>query len=357
MQGCDRRTALRAGASALLAISGCGWLGDEVAVEPEIPKAATLPVAQVETLELHLKVGDRFPLKKTVTQELHQASAIGPAISHTELELLLTLHVEEVLPDRKRLGVRYNRVKYSQDMAGEKFSVDSSRPEAGAPSAAMPYLGLVDNGFSFWVGRDNQIIEPIGFPEFLERCVRSVPESERKEVLRQFAQSTADEGVANFVDDSIGLLPYEVDGKEGGTGVTEGDTWTRDRRLMLPMPLYLQTRYTLRSLTPKLAEIDVLGKVSPAATPQDEQGILPVSAETEPRGAKKKTSPDIVVRGGKAFGSCTIDRATGLPLESKVERFLEMNVRLPNGLSFEQRKRTVTTIQAFPQQAAVKRDQ
>jgi hypothetical protein len=65
-----------------------------------------------------------------------------------------------------------------------------------------------------------------------------------------------------------------------------------------------------------------------------------------------KATPDVMVRGGNAFGTCTIDRSTGLPLESKVERYLEMNVRLPNGLAFEQRKRTVTTIQAFPQQTA-----
>lgn len=344
MQGCNRRSALKMGVTAVIAFSGCGWFGDDEGADPVVPKADALPTAQVEALELRLKVGDRFPLRKTVTQELHQASSIGPAISHTQLELLLTLTVEEVLPDRKRLAVRYNRVKYSQDLAGDKFDVDSNRLDQNPPVAALPYLGLVDNGFAFWVGRDNQIIEPVGFPEFLERCVRAVPQTERKEVLKRFAQSTADEGVANFVDDSIGLLPYEVDGKSKGTNVAEGDTWTRERRLMQPMPLYLNNRYTLRSLTPKFAEIDILGKVTPAATPKDpEEGVVQASM---------KATPDVMVRGGNAFGTCTIDRSTGLPLESKVERYLEMNVRLPNGLAFEQRKRTVTTIQAFPQQTA-----
>lgn len=354
MQGCTRRAAL--GASLAAVLSGCGWFGndpDEAGVELP-PLAEPLPRANVESLELNLKVGDRFPLMKTVTQELRQASVIGPALSQTRLELLLTLTVEDVQPDRKRLGVRYNRVRYSQDVAGEKFDFDSASVQPPVPRAALPYLGLVNNGFAFWIGRDNQIIEPVGFPEFLGRCVQNVPQAERAQVLGKFAQTTADEGIANFVDDSIGLLPYDIDGKAPGN-VAEGDTWTRERRLMQPMPLYLQNRYTLRELTPQIAEIDILGSVTPATTSSDlsnSSTIVQASAEVDPQKKRSAETPDVIVRNGKSFGTCTIDRPTGLPLKSNVERYLDMTVRLPNGLEFEQRKRTVTTIQAFPQQRA-----
>jgi len=58
----------------------------------------------------------------------------------------------------------------------------------------------------------------------------------------------------------------------------------------------------------------------------------------------------LYIRGGKSFGSCLIDRKTGLPLESKIERFLETTVKLASGKEFEQQKEIVTTIRAFPHQ-------
>lgn len=346
-----RRSVLGAGIAALL--GGCGWSGDaeDDSAEAPVPKAETAPVAQLERLELRLHPGDRFPLMKTVVQELQQSSVLGPATSQTRLELLLTLTVEEIAADRKRLGVRYNRVRYSQDVAGAKLDYDSAATRGAIPKAALPYHGLVGNGFSFWIGQDNQILEPVGFSEFLERCVRDVPLEERREVLAKFAQTTADEGIANFVDDSIGLLPYDVDGKRDGGNVAEGDSWSRERRLLQPMPLYLKTRYTLRELTPHVAEIDVLGTVTNATTTDSEAAsrkVTPASAESGGVGAS--STPDVVVKRGSTLGSCTIDRGTGLPLKSHVERYLDMTVTLPNGLEFEQRKRTVTTIQAFPQQ-------
>ena len=346
------------GASLAALLGGCNWSGgdEDDSVEVPMPKAEPTPVAHVEKLELNLKIGDRFPLMKTVVQELQQASVLGPATSQTRLELLLTLTVEEVTEDRKRLGVRYNRVRYSQDVAGEKFDYDSTTARGGVPKAALPYQGLVGNGFSFWVGKDNQIQEPVGFPEFLERCVRDVPAEERREVLGKFAQTTADEGIANFVDDSIGLLPYEIEGKDRGSNVAEGDSWTRERRLLQPMPLYLKTRYTLREMTPAVAEIDILGTAAHSTTTEDESTRDQVVQASGTAGADRKkpaSGPDVVVKRGSTLGSCTIDRATGLPLKSHVERYLDMTVTLPNGLQFEQRKRTVTTIQAFPQQRSI----
>src|SRR5690606_31855409 len=62
-------------------------------------------------------------------------------------------------------------------------------------------------------------------------------------------------------------------------------------------------------------------------------------------------SVNITVNGGKSFGSCTIDRNSGLPISSKIERFIDMTVDLSDGHKFDQRKLIVTSIHAFPVQA------
>ena len=144
------------------------------------------------TLDLNLAVGDRFPLLKTVEQTLTQQTPAGPSLSRSTLELLLAIEVEEVRDGNKRLGVRYHRVRYRQDIAGEQVEYDSEAPPHSLPAELQIYAGLLDNGFSFWIDADNQISELVGFNEFLTRCVRMVPPgpaaSRRHPVGRDFGR-------------------------------------------------------------------------------------------------------------------------------------------------------------------------
>ncbi|MFO1022528.1 MAG: hypothetical protein U0903_17795 [Planctomycetales bacterium] len=58
----------------------------------------------------------------------------------------------------------------------------------------------------------------------------------------------------------------------------------------------------------------------------------------------------MTVRAGQHYGSCTIDRRTGLPINSQINEDLAMKVKLPSGKEFDQRKQTITIIRAFPAQ-------
>src|SRR5207248_1837630 len=87
-----------------------------------------------------------------------------------------------------------------------------------------------------------------------------------------------------------------------------------------------------------IAEIDITGTVSPSAT----------------YGPSNQPNPEVnvTIRGGTSLGNCLLDRRTGLPMQSRVEQSLEMNVRLADGSEFDQQKTTVTTIKYFPEQGA-----
>src|SRR5205814_308814 len=135
------------------------------------------------------------------------------------------------------------------------------------------------------------------------------------------------DAVAAFVDDTVGLLP---------AGAREGDAWVRDRKIGPPVPLLTSTRYALLRLTAGTAEIEIQGTISARATAR------PV---TLPR-----RDFDVTVRGGHSVGSCTLDRPTGLPMQSRVEQSLEMHVRLAEGGEFDQYRSTLTTIKTVPEQ-------
>ena len=123
-------------------------------------RSKTAPVG--EKLELRLRQGDRFPLVKTIKQKLVQRSDVVPAEAHTSLELTLIITVEEVKPDAILLGVQYSRVAYQHDINGQRLNYDSASHQGSVPWDAIPYAGMINNGFAFWLGRDNSIRELVG---------------------------------------------------------------------------------------------------------------------------------------------------------------------------------------------------
>ena len=119
-------------------------------------------------LSFSLKVGDRFPLLKTIEQTLVQESSVGPVTSRSNLTLMFAITVDDEDVGRRKLGVRYQRVKYRQEILGEVVEYDSQTNPDYVPDRLQVYHGLAGNSFSFWIGADNRIIEVIAFDEFLK---------------------------------------------------------------------------------------------------------------------------------------------------------------------------------------------
>lgn len=288
--------------------------------------------AAPQSIRLGIKAGDRFPLVKRLDQFLKQVTPNGNVLTHhSSLEMSLSMTVEEVVdrgPQRgqTRIGAKFHHVKFSQNVPGAETHYDSDNPPATVPLEVQGYHGLKDNGFSFWIGSDHQILEIVDFDKFIDRCVEKVPADKRVFVRSTLARSAGADGIANFIDDSIGLLPNR--------DVVLGDSWTRSRQILQPVPMHISTRYTLTELTTDEAQVNILGTIMPSTTygPDDQQS----------RGV------EVQVKKGHSIGSCTISRRTGLPIDSRVDQELSMRVKLANNVEFDQFKTTVTTIRIYP---------
>jgi hypothetical protein len=285
-------------------------------------------------LKLTLAVGERFPIQKTIKQTLEQQGANGPVTTKSFLSMLFAIVVEAEEDGRKLMNVRYQRVRYEHEILGERVEYDSatigSKP---VPSQALVYHGLIDNGFSFWLGADNQVAEVIDFDEFLKRCVRHVPAAQREVQLNQIVATHEDEGFSNFVDNSIGLLPYDPKATACETAVKVGETWDAPKQLVMrPLPMQIDTKYTLTKLTDDHAHISVLGTISPTTA--------------KPTGAN--ASELITLTGGHTIGNCVIVRETGLPMKSNVEQRINMEVQIDAQRRFQQHKIIQTTVESFP---------
>lgn len=288
---------------------------------------------ETPNLALKLQVGDKFPLQKTVLTTLVQPGGQGVERNTAQKEFLLTITVE-AMPQtgeragQKQMGVKFHSVRFSRELNGQRVEYDSRAVRQPIPLSMQPYHGLVGNSFSFWLGADNQIEGIVDFDKFVERCLKGVPKERFEEVWNNLATQTGADGIANFVDDSIGLLPK--------SRVSIGESWTVTRRTQQPVPMVCKNRYTLQHLDEHQAEVSIQGEILPGA-------ILPNAIP-----ATAKRNINMSIRGGDATGSCTIDLRTGLPIHSQVEQFVDMHVKLKNGEEFVQRKQTITTIRAFP---------
>ncbi|MFO0918496.1 MAG: DUF6263 family protein [Planctomycetaceae bacterium] len=285
-----------------------------------------------ERAPLRLAVGDQFPLIKTVEQKLTLPGPQGVTVGQTRLETQLSLTVEEIRDGATRFGVRYHGVHYQeQDLAGHRCEFSSSQAGAEIPPQASAYAALVNNGFSFWVGPDNQLIELVGYPDFLKRCMQHLPVAQRQAMIAQMSAEQADQGIASFVDESIGILPVNRPGEEAVVPIRKGSSWVLPvRHIDGPIPMQVSTHCLIKDLTDETVQIDLFGTIMPVA------------------GADSSPSGKCSVRGGRCLGNCTVDRQTGLPTASRVERYLDIVLQSPDGQQLEQQKEIITTIRALP---------
>lgn len=337
-------------------LSGCGYfqgastdddadltdLDDIEKAKPlEVTSREVAEAAPVEegVLELKLKVNDRFPLSKTVEQRLMTTDSSGVTVSTSQSTMMLSLVVDEVLPDgRKRMTVHYHRVQYQQNIRDKKIEYSSDRPGEAIPPEALLYAGLANNGFSFWIGPNNKVMEVVGFNDFLRRCLRNVPSQHLADVKQQLESTKSEDGIANFIDDSIGLLPYSDDPNRPGVAVKEGTKWSLEpRHTEAPIPMFVTTECVLKELSQNSAVILIAGQISGPPTP----------VMMHSRSGNMK----VLVKGGHCTGTCKVDRKTGLPTQSQLHRDLELAMELPDGQSVRQNKVTVSTIKSYLSQS------
>lgn len=316
----------------LLAWTGCGLGSSEESSEPEMPEwvsqGPALSSANAQ-LALQLRPGDRFPLRKIIEREVLQETPQGPPQVHRlQIELTLAMTVEDFRDGQTRFRVRYDRVRYTHHLPDEVIEFDSDNPPPQVPLSLKAWQAMVGDGFSFWIGRDNQIASVEGFHEFLQRCLSGIPADRRDEVLLSIESTSGENGVSDFVDNAIGLLPY-------GEVKAPGDSWKRSRNIGRPVPMHLDNTYTLKTLDDRRAVIQISGQITPSTTLVD-----------TPRAESDRVR--MSVRQGRSWGECSIFRDTGLPQHSRVEHEILMTVHMSNGRTFEQQVRGSTTVESFP---------
>lgn len=290
------------------------------------------------SLEKHvvLKVGDRFPFLKTMEHQLTQIDEGVTQVSSSRTEIHFSLVVEIVATDgRKRLLVEFQNVQHEQSLLNQRITYSSDKPNVPVPTAALLYAGLVNNGFSFWIGSDNQVLEIVDYPDFLRRCLRNVPQANVGPLQQQLDQIDPAGAVESFVDESMGLFAAFRSPNQDRREAKKGDVWELDpQRFEAPVPMSIHTRCLLKEISPNTADILLTGKIEASEVP----------SLIRDEGCNLK----IFVRGGHTSGSCRIDPQTGIPVQSEIQRTLDLIVEMEDGHQIQQTKDARSSLASIP---------
>jgi hypothetical protein len=308
-----------------------------LATNSNAPTSASVLDVPVVTLSSKpvLHIGDIFPLLKTVEQRVTQQRAGKQVTTTSRLTAKLMIEVVDIVSDDVEkaaaanrtpgdllLSIRYESVKFTQDIPGLEVAYDSDRSTASVPAAARPYDALVGQGFQFWLQRGGEVRELAGFQDFMQACLRDVSAEQRTEAWKSMAKTSPRDQIANFIDESVGLLP---------TGPLQlNNSWQRTQQVSHPVPIELSMQYTLREIGADQAVVSIGGTVQPG--------------DVSPVGAVR-----IEIRGGRVTGQATIDRRSGLPVSSQIDQEIQMAVQVPGEAAFEQIKQTRSRITSLYQ--------
>lgn len=299
---------------------------DEQPIEQPIRHAshetAVSTTSDPPSLTLKVAQGDRFSLVRSVSQTLRQKVLPQAVLAINDLQLSFDLAVKEVRADSITMNVVYRRVVYEHNIEGQQLSWDSAsgRP---APMAVASYAAMVNQGFNIVLSRDNRIKSVDGYDEFIRRCVSVAPDGLKEVVRGRLNQSLPAADVADLVDSTIGLLPFQSN--DSDVMLAEGDEWTREQATG-DGSARIRTSCRLRELTPLTAEIAIRTRIAA----DDAQA----------------TGSSVRITGGEGAGTCLIDCRTGLPITSERTQSLTLVVPTAKGTLAEQEKLIRTTVRS-----------
>ena len=248
-------------------------------------------------------------LVKRVTQTLSQSSTDGLETSTAELSCWFEVRVDPLGRGDSSYRVTYQRISYSHKLPGESLRYDTSDESVLVPPTLLHLQALARSGFAFRTTGGGTSLELTEVPATV------------------FDGDLKGAAAAEFVSDQIGMILLG----RGAGGVPTAPA-AQTRRIASPVPMDVNTRYSIKATGQGTITLDMLGSVSP----QPEATLVQLVGG----------SASVKLGGGHAFGDLTIDTSSGVTTRGDWNRYIEISLRTEADERIDQRKHEVVTIRA-----------
>ena len=313
---------------------------DDVQVIPAMP-GTTVDVQPVSAKKLSaprivMTKGEQYYFHKVIEQSLTGDPGSSLNAVSEKIELLLSMTVINETPTSYGLEVSFHNIRYHHTVGDQQIVYDS-RSSANVPPEALPYQGLLENGFTLVLNRDNTIREIKGYPKFIEKCISQYPVSLQQGLTQRLGgdatnpQQTVSMAMS-FLDESIALLPFGPLTFEGDSFPLES-TWPTSFVRSQPVPVEesIQSRIQHVSGDGQTAHVTIRGELRPL----------------NPQGSVTVTAVRTRILGGEITGSCSISLETGLPKSCRIQRDLALEIASLSQPTITARKIVVTSLEAW----------
>jgi len=293
---------------------------------PDIPPLAsgstsdaTDRVDNRATSQMHaLELGDQFVFEKTVTHTLTQASVASNKQSEIRINLVFTIWVEEFQNSQTRFGLRFQHVKYTQEIAGTKVVYDSQSPPDPIPAEFDAMHDLAQKKLNIWRNGHGAITRLTGL-KAAHSDIQTVSHS------NQMQQQL----INDLLDPAFQFLA----GRKHSESVKPGQSWIWQQDFVGAVPITEKLNCFCKSANAQTSTIEVTGTINPSSNSSYQQDEI---------------NHSIRVTNGHTIGNVRLDLTSGMPVQSNWQRYISMQVKLENGAHFEQRKDTRTELKLRP---------
>jgi hypothetical protein len=221
------------------------------------PTATPTPLPLV--MRINLSQGDILRIRLTSDQKISQDLGEGQTQDiDQKIGYGYTYEVSEVDPDGNYwINAAYDWVMIEQVTPLSSFEYDSSNPPEEIPPEAIGYQALVGKGFQLLISPQGQTLEIDGLEAMYEAVLDDLEpldeavRSQMRELLNLEFGEEALMKQSNLVI-SYPDNPLQV-----------GDIWTTTVEATSPIPMIVETTYTLKSLEGNTGVVDISSIVSP----------------------------------------------------------------------------------------------
>ena len=318
---------------------------DDVQLIPAMP-GTTVDVQPVSAQMLSsqrivMKKDQQYYFHKVIEQSLTGDPGSSLNAVSEKIELLLSMTVIDETPTSYALEVSFHNIRYHHTIGDQQIVYDS-RSSANVPPEALPYQGLLENGFTLILNRDNTIREIQGYPQFVEKCISQYPVSLQQGLRQRLGGSVTNSQqtvsmAMSFLDESIALLPFGPLASDGDSFALEV-TWPTSFVRSQPVPVEesIQSRIQHISGDGQTAHVTIRGELRPL----------------NPQGSVTTSAVRTRILGGEITGSCSISLETGLPKSSRIQREFALEIASLRQQTITARKIVVTSLEAWTPQEA-----
>ena len=257
-------------------------------------------------LEFKPKPGTKYEVQLT-TNSITTQDVMGNKVDVKSLtEMVMNYDIEDGTNGGadKIIRMTFKSMRSSQSADGNEVVVDTNIPDTSNPSAVIMHE-MMGAQFVIGINSKGEVIDVKGQDEFIKKVIEAASSKSNAMSSQMIAGARnfmSDDILKNMMEQSFKIFP--------GTKVKTGDSWKKSMIITRPLPMNIESNFTLDKVEGNVAKLNIASVVTPGKGGMEMMGT---TIETELSGTQS--------------GSMDIDTETGMTIVADIKQNIAGNMK------------------------------